>query len=487
MWTVDKVVVHKDHAEIFRRGKRQSQPEPIQRFSHCLKDGSVRVECLSSGVNVHRVSVTRNPMVHSRVDKEVEDRLKRINDFQVLEASGLKSDSEEGDKAMLLAELRVRHPTLKLDKPLGEMAWKNVLFEYAVAEANMKFESRTQHGIQIESSQPQGTAADYKMNYIVTHATWKPSYDLHVDTAQNIITIQYIAVVRQTTGEDWNNVKISFSSANTAVHGCPPPVPTKTLSFRRDHVAPRAMTVRSVPMQAEACDSDGMSTFSKARPEAAMACANVNNLATSNQLSDISEHWDVDQKQTIASGDINHRIVICAVKLKCKLRHYVAPAVDEAVFLQINSTNTSSYTFPSSEDVSVWVDADYVGKSSLQNVASGESFRAFACVDRSVRVQHADSKFHQTFSLREVKCHADTYIYNTKKKDAINLLVVQQMPKCVDADIKLIPVTPSIFTDMASQVDDIEDDCGTQEKVHFNKTTNNVIWQMRIPAGAKER
>jgi hypothetical protein len=50
------------------------------------------------------------------------------------------------------------------------------------------------------------------VSYLVPGASWSPSYDLRIDSGQNKATLTYSALVRQQTGEDWKNVRLTLST-----------------------------------------------------------------------------------------------------------------------------------------------------------------------------------------------------------------------------------------------------------------------------------
>ena len=51
------------------------------------------------------------------------------------------------------------------------------------------------------------------VSYLVPGASWTPSYDLRIDSGQNKATLTYSAMVKQQTGEDWKNVRLTLSTA----------------------------------------------------------------------------------------------------------------------------------------------------------------------------------------------------------------------------------------------------------------------------------
>jgi hypothetical protein len=58
-----------------------------------------------------------------------------------------------------------------------------------------------------------GGAVDVELEYFVPGALWKPAYDLHFAAARGQLRVETAAVVVQSTGEDWTDAALSFSTA----------------------------------------------------------------------------------------------------------------------------------------------------------------------------------------------------------------------------------------------------------------------------------
>lgn len=64
--------------------------------------------------------------------------------------------------------------------------------------------------------------ADLTLNYAIKEAGWFPAYDLRATDTQSPLAISYKARVYQNSGVDWENVKLSISSANLEASGTVP-------------------------------------------------------------------------------------------------------------------------------------------------------------------------------------------------------------------------------------------------------------------------
>ena len=60
---------------------------------------------------------------------------------------------------------------------------------------------------------PAATAATFSISYFTTSASWTPYYDINIASTDKPINILGKAKVRQTTGLDWNQVKLTLATA----------------------------------------------------------------------------------------------------------------------------------------------------------------------------------------------------------------------------------------------------------------------------------
>ena len=71
------------------------------------------------------------------------------------------------------------------------------------------------------------------LSYIVYGPSWKPIYDLRVDSQEKTMNLTYKSNIFQTTGEDWNNVDLKLSTAKPNMSAQPPELSPHYISFYR--------------------------------------------------------------------------------------------------------------------------------------------------------------------------------------------------------------------------------------------------------------
>ncbi len=73
--------------------------------------------------------------------------------------------------------------------------------------------------------------ARLELSYLVSNASWFPSYDIRAKTINEPVQLIYKANVRQDTKVDWSNVKLTFSSSDPKASGVAPELKTYYLDY----------------------------------------------------------------------------------------------------------------------------------------------------------------------------------------------------------------------------------------------------------------
>ena len=96
----------------------------------------------------------------------------------------------------------------------------------------------TQVSVRLASRSP----ASVTLNYIVNGASWQPQYQASLDTTRKKLNLDLQAVVAQTTGENWQNVPLTLSTAEPSYYtSVDDPTPNRLRMYEpRPPVSPMA-------------------------------------------------------------------------------------------------------------------------------------------------------------------------------------------------------------------------------------------------------
>ncbi|MFM7798039.1 MAG: DUF4139 domain-containing protein, partial [Planctomycetota bacterium] len=267
--------------------------------------------------------------------------------------------------------------------------------EVAVAEQQLASRGgadRTERAGLVQLAVPQDASVEVQFTYLVKGAGWAPAYAVRAAADRSAVTVEYDALVVQSTGEDWNEVTLSLSTAEPTRASGPPPVePWFVDVFVPMPVASAAPAVRSMSAEMTMADAapgspepaDGMpeerAEMRKALEElSAGAAVNDNGTAVT---------FDLPRPVTLVSdASRQQRTRIGTVEPKSAFTYVAAPILSESVFLRGDLVNESAFQLLPGR-AQVFMGGDFVGDSMMPSVAPKDEFRIFFGPDRALRAR----------------------------------------------------------------------------------------------------
>jgi len=234
---------------------------------------------------------------------------------------------------------------------------------------------------------------DVALQYAVPSAGWTPSYDARLRSADRAVELSYYGIVRNGTGEDWNNVVLTLSTARPNVGGgapelrawitdiarpaAPTPVP---LAGRGGGGGGRGGAAAPAANQEFSQTRDGLfAADSLAKSEAGVLFADVEAGAT-------SATFKIPVNVSVPGNNTTQKVAINVGRLAATLQYQSTPKMLEAAFLNANATNTSEYPLLAGP-MNTFLDDTFVAASSLKTVMPGEKFDLALGVDDGIAVK----------------------------------------------------------------------------------------------------
>ncbi|KNC96606.1 uncharacterized protein SPPG_08190 [Spizellomyces punctatus DAOM BR117] len=323
------------------------------------------------------------------------------------------------------------------------------------------------------------------LSYVILKASWSPSYDIRVSTTDKKLSLTYKAEVRQATGEDWTNVEMSLSTAMpTSAGDCPEFANPWTIStFRMPVVrptvrslmargsafgAPPPMASAPAPMvgafggapgggslfgstaagfgaAAKASRSDDMIDYEDQDVQTLAAPAQMIHQVAQATSGLVSASFHIQTKANIPSDNVPHTVTVALLKLVPAFEYAAVPKLSPAAYLKAKLRNTSEYALLPGP-ANIFVDGNFVAKSSLKNVAPEEDFECSLGVDHAIRITYKPvTKSRQTagvFSKNVTLRHTQRLNVKNTKRVAATLRVSDQVPISEDEKIKVTIVKP---------------------------------------------
>lgn len=269
------------------------------------------------------------------------------------------------------------------------------------------------------------------LNYTVGGASWTPGYDARVGSTDHKVQLGYFGNVRQNTGEDWNNVALTLSTARPSLGGSAPELGAWNLDVWRP--VSNDEIVRLSPFEVSSSADYG---YAKARTapaamqariqvqDAYLAQASVDTAAT-------SATFTIAVPTTIASDNTVQKVPVTTVALDAVLSYATTPKLHAAAFLNAKVNNNSDYPLLAGA-MNVFLDGTFVATSHLGTTMPGEKFDLALGADEGISVKHKRvQKFTEQTGLVS-KSTRTTYEYlvtiQNNKRTAARVVVTDQVP-----------------------------------------------------------
>jgi uncharacterized protein (TIGR02231 family) len=297
-------------------------------------------------------------------------------------------------------------------------------------------------------------AGDFQLEltYVVDRAHWIPLYDLRVQSSSNTIQLDYLAEIRQATGEDWSNVSLVLSTAKPGLGTLPP----KLDPWYVDLAAPmqmrqRTMMARSTTSLEQYCEEPMAAGMSFDMVAAAPAPIEY---AAETVVAEISQQGSVVTFQLGGGGNIPsdgnpHKATIFNDNLPCQFEYIAMPRLVSFAYLQARAKNRADGAVLLPGSANIFRDDVFVGTSKLENIAPGQEFNLNLGIDEGIKIDRelSERQVDKTFLAGNRRI---TYAYRlkiTNLLDRVNRIQINdQIPhsRTEQVKVKILKISPQI-------------------------------------------
>lgn len=480
---LDAVTVYPSGAEVTRIGKVK-----LERGEHTLLfadlpanavSSSIRVEGKANGrleigsVDTRSVSVPRaDDAVVATERRRVEDAIEKFKDEKAaLQTSVVAAETQ---KRLIdnLAQLPTRPaPANGAASPqpdwgqlfalIGEraaQAQKTILdtqvkmrdvdrqirdLEGKLASLAPTQQMRTEVKVFVNAEGP--LEADIVIRYQVRSASWTPFYDARLTTGTKSqapkLALVRRASIQQRTGETWDNVALSLSTARPAAGTAAPLLSAMIVDYESDapppppRPAPASSGLRNAVPQATRGLTDDERTD---RIVAEVVAAEESRARVEVQA--FQAIYAIAGRVTVPDTGETKRVQIDDMELDPALTVRAVPKRDQKAYLYARITvGRGTPLLPG--QVSLFRDTTFVGNGRLPLLAPGEEHELGFGIDDAIRVRYAiaEEKRGETGIITSSKTDSRSYriILKNLHERAIPLTVLDQIPVSQNADIKV--------------------------------------------------
>jgi uncharacterized protein (TIGR02231 family) len=504
---ITSVVVYPDRARVTRSGSMSleagSHKVEIRDLPLSLNPDSLRASARGTararlmGLQVQREFYTQTPAENIRSLEEqlenLQDDVKRLDaksdlmrrsrddllrlssqaeTFALALAAG---EASVEDQAAMFTSLRIQAEKLvadllvldieKRERERDIQKLKNELDQYRSARPTQ----RNRVIAEIEVSQAGELNLD--MLYVVSGAGWKPLYDVRLLEREEEATVEvgYLAQVVQKSGEQWESVTLTLSTARPALASRLPELDPWFIDQERPIPVPSQprMAVHAARMMDTASESEAIREGPLEMSEMEAASASV-------ESSGAAVTYHLPGKAHIPGDGAPHKVTIAQFNLPPRLDYISAPKIAEAAYRRAKIPNDTQYLFLSGQ-ANLFVGDEFIGSASIDLTPPKGEMELHLGVDDRIKVERklkqreVDKRF--IGGKRRTQFSYEITIENLLQKTA-DLTLQDQLPVSRHEDIKVKLETAEPKPDQHSRLNLLEWNLvlepGEKKKVRFN-------------------
>jgi uncharacterized protein (TIGR02231 family) len=329
----------------------------------------------------------------------------------------------------------------KLDKALREKEreLEKLRFEYEKTKAPRP---REEKNVAVTYECSTGGEFDLALSYVMPGARWEPTYDLHFDEADNETDVRYRAAVYQSTGEDWDGVRLKLSTARPQAGAAPPELEPKYVDFYEPHrpaPAPTAPAEFAERAKGRAGEEPEELVEAKADLEREAFYAAEEAEAAVEKRGPAVTYVAPGLPSVPADGE-PHLVAVSSHRFRGDLAHVVIPERGEVAYLRANAANDAELTFLPGV-ANVFRGDEYVGRADLELTVPGAELEYYLGADDRLKVKYdgrriTDEAAGITGANRKIIYKTETELENHTRA-AAGVVVKQRLPVALNKDIKV--------------------------------------------------
>mgnify|MGYP000060361188 CR=1 FL=1 len=281
----------------------------------------------------------------------------------------------------------------------------------------------TNYRVVITVSSDVATNGTMNINYVLQDAGWTPSYDLRAKGAGGNMQLTYKAQVYQNTGIDWNDVKLTLSTASPNQSNVKPVLNTWWLNYYNpyasDYKNKRSENERDKNGLVSKVGESESATYSWSAP--VDVAQNISDYVVAEENITTVE-YDIKLAYSIPSDGKTHFVAVQTKDIPANYIHFAAPKMDKDAFLVAKITNWDELNLAAGS-ANIYFDGTFVGESFIDPTNLSDTLDLTLGRDKNMVVTRVKQKDKTKEKLiGEDKIKTVTYeitIRNTKSSTSI--------------------------------------------------------------------
>ncbi|MBP6511500.1 MAG: DUF4139 domain-containing protein [Bacteroidia bacterium] len=304
------------------------------------------------------------------------------------------------------------------------------------------------------------TNSNFEFSYVISNnVSWYPFYDIKVKDVNSPAELVYKAKVSQSTGEDWNQVKIGLSTGNPSIGSERPQMSPWFLNFYQPYQQLQGIRRDKKQLEQAPMMSSG---------EAASDANSLKEMTTipvmmnENQL---STSFDIQGAYSIPSDGQEYQVEVQKFTLKSTYNYVGLPKLDSDAFLTASVTGWEELSL-SPGGANVYFDGAFVGESFINPAETSDTLEISLGRDKRIvmkREKLKDVSGNKFFGGNKERTLAFDISVKNGKKEAVTMILYDQVPLSNQKEIEV-------------KIDEMS---GAQ----YNSETGEIKWTLTLAPG----
>jgi uncharacterized protein (TIGR02231 family) len=315
--------------------------------------------------------------------------------------------------------------------------------------------------------------ANIQVDYLIYGCSWQPQYDAHYQSGSKNLTFTAYGIIRQNTGENWDSVKTTLSTARPLQGTSLPDLTTWTVNLMPESLpapAPKPMAALQQRMVNKAEVRGNYAEDAKETEESGdEAPQSVQTLTANVETRGFTAVYKVPAKVSVPSDGQPHRCTISIQEMSAEQSYTSIPKYNSGAFVKAKVKNANAAPLLPGQ-LNIFMENDFIGSTQQTMVGPEGAFDLFLGKDDSIKVQRKDKTRKEESSgvfskSKVIKMGYTIELENFQNNDVV-VTVKDQIPVSQNEKIK---VTFKASVQPSEQ----------------NNETGELTWKVTIPAKKK--
>lgn len=375
------------------------------------------------------LGVNRPPRPAGTADAQDPVRL-RIKDYDAM-LSYLKDKYAANADAVLRAEQKGRAIATSIDLVKGELAKLNV-GQSAIQSKKL---------VRVTVDAHRGGSCALEISYINYKIKWRPAYDIRVALDEKKMDFTGYGIVDQSSGEDWIDAKLSYSTAQPSVRGSLPdllPLYATDAGKVRASSGKQSRGFASQSLMNKAVLSGDLGGAREGRASDEPVSESAADASADRSAGSLV--FSVPRRSNVPSDGSPHRTVIGRYSFPVKFEYLSVPRLSPYAYLQAVGTNGMKEPVLRG-DLNIFMGNDFVGSAYTDTILPGQDFELSLSVNENVRVTRSLEEKEEKKASFITGAQRTTYAFRIKVENYsggdIVMNVIDQIPVSETQEIEI--------------------------------------------------